>query len=242
MNKNIYFSSKEYENLIKFFKDLNYKFVFFSKNIQKKKNIILRHDVDIDITKAYEMAKIEKKLKVRSTYFFLTTSKLYNCLEETNQDLIKKIHSFGHEIGLHFDLSNYKNCSNKTIINKFELEKKILEECINSKVKFVSFHKPGINGMPKKLYYNKLLNAYNSNFIKEILYYSDSKGSWRFGTPFSDKSIFELRKSLQLLVHPVWWISKKKLTEKNNSYLLKNLLKLLNKKNYTYLQSYKKFI
>lgn len=37
MNKNIYFSSKEYENLIKFFKDLNYKFVFFSKNIQKKK-------------------------------------------------------------------------------------------------------------------------------------------------------------------------------------------------------------
>ena len=70
MNKKSYFSIKEYKKLIKFFKSLGYNFVFFSKNIKKNKNILLRHDVDIDILKAYEMAKIENKLNIKSTYFF----------------------------------------------------------------------------------------------------------------------------------------------------------------------------
>lgn len=241
MNKKSYFSIKEYKKLIKFFKNLGYNFVFFSKNIKKNKNIILRHDVDIDISKAYEMAKIENKLNIKSTYFFLTSSKLYNCLENKNQNLIKKISELGHEIGLHFDFSIYQNSYLVNLDKMFNLEKKILEDIIGKKIKCVSFHKPGKNGIPKKLNYCRLLNVYNHNFFKKILYYSDSKGIWRFGEPILDEKVLKFKRSLQLLIHPIWWISNKRLDEKGNARLLKKFMKDLYQKKYNYLQSYKKF-
>lgn len=201
----------------------------------------MRHDVDIDISKAYEMAVIEKSLKIKSTYFFLTTSKLYNCLEKSNRDMIKKISDLGHQIGLHFDLSNLKKNSFKKNEKKFDLEKRILENCIGREIKTISFHKPGINGIPKGIYYNEMINVYSSIFIKKILYYSDSKGDWRFGIPTKDKNILDNKKSIQLLIHPVWWISKKKYTSLNNSLLLKSSLKNNYSDKFNYLQSYKKF-
>ncbi len=241
MYKKQYFSTAEYKKLLLFFKKLNYRFVFFSKKVKKEREIILRHDVDIDVSKAYEMANLEKQLNIKSTYFFLTTSKLYNCLDSSNRQMIRKIYKQGHQIGLHFDLSNHTNNSKKIISKKLKLEKSILEDCISSNIKLVSFHKPGINGMPDSLYYNKLLNIYNNKFIKEILYYSDSKGSWRFGIPTEDKNIYKHKKSLQLLIHPIWWISKKILNEKNNYKLLKNHLNNSIIEKLNYLKSYKKF-
>ena len=143
MYKKQYFSTAEYKKLLLFFKKLNYRFVFFFKKVKKDREIILRHDVDIDVSKAYEMANLEKQLNIKSTYFFLTTSKLYNCLDKSNQQMIRKIYKQGHQIGLHFDLSNHTNKSKKIISKKLKLEKNILEDCISSNIKLVSFHKPG---------------------------------------------------------------------------------------------------
>lgn len=39
---------------------------------------ILRHDIDNSPEKALQLAKLEKKLSVRSTYFVLLTSDFYN--------------------------------------------------------------------------------------------------------------------------------------------------------------------
>ena len=64
------FSQKKYLELIEFFKNLNYEFKFFHNRILPTRNIILRHDVDIDIDSALLISKIEKALGVRSTFFF----------------------------------------------------------------------------------------------------------------------------------------------------------------------------
>ena len=64
------FSQKKYLELIEFFKNLNYEFKFFHNRILPTRNIILRHDVDIDIDSALLISKIEKAIGVRSTFFF----------------------------------------------------------------------------------------------------------------------------------------------------------------------------
>ena len=64
------FSLKKYLELIVFFKNLNYEFKFFHNRIQPFRNIILRHDIDIDIDSALLISQIENALRVKSTFFF----------------------------------------------------------------------------------------------------------------------------------------------------------------------------
>ena len=63
--------TRDYENFLSKFKKNDYIFKFFHQKIFKKRNIILRHDVDFDTDYALNIAKIEKKLKIKSTFFFL---------------------------------------------------------------------------------------------------------------------------------------------------------------------------
>lgn len=60
----------EYENFLSQFKRNGYIFKFFHQKISKKGNIILRHDVDFDTKYALNIAKVEKKLNIKSTFFF----------------------------------------------------------------------------------------------------------------------------------------------------------------------------
>lgn len=65
--------------------------------------LILRHDVDGSMASALRMAKIEKQLEIRATYFILFSHKLYNVFEADNFHTLKEISDLGHEIGLHYD-------------------------------------------------------------------------------------------------------------------------------------------
>ncbi len=70
-----------------------------------------RHDVDLNPFKALEMARIERDLGIRSTFFILPTSDYYGFVtrrgfvRNTGLDsLIRKIYETGAEIGIHNDL------------------------------------------------------------------------------------------------------------------------------------------
>lgn len=62
--------TKEYENFLYKFIENDYIFKFFHQKIFKKRNILLRHDVDFDTNYALNIAKVENKLNIRSTFFF----------------------------------------------------------------------------------------------------------------------------------------------------------------------------
>jgi len=236
-----YFSLKKYIELIFFFKKLDYKFKLFHDDIKPSKNIILRHDVDIDIDSALLIAKIEKKMSIKSTFFFLISSNLYNVLTHENQKKILEIKNMGHEIGLHFDFSIYQELDKHLINEKISLQKNILENIIRKKIKTISIHRPGNIGNLKKYKINSLINVYSKKFTKKINYFSDSKGYWKYGYPPALKIFSKDKQSIQLLTHPVWWNSKKNLTNKSNATQLKSVLEKLYKKNFIYLNSYKKF-
>ncbi len=74
--------------------------------------ISLRHDVDLDLSGALEMARIEHKHHMKATYFILHTAKYYGQTKKNyvrhNENIIpilQKIQDiYGHEIGWHNDL------------------------------------------------------------------------------------------------------------------------------------------
>ena len=129
----------EYENFLSQFKRNGYIFKFFHQKIFEKGNIILRHDIDFDTKYALNIAKIEKKLDIRSTFFFLIRSESYNILDPQEIKRIKEISSMGHEISIHFDPSIYKRSK---ILEGLKYERKIFEYLFNIKIKIIIFHRP----------------------------------------------------------------------------------------------------
>ena len=84
----------------------------FIDTINDDKVIIgMRHDIDCHPFKAIEMAELESKYNISSTYFVLATADYYgiygkkevyryDCMDEIYKDL----YNMGHEIGVHNDL------------------------------------------------------------------------------------------------------------------------------------------
>ena len=66
---------------------------------KETKKCLLRHDVDVSLSNALEMAEIEYSMDVESTYFVLHTAPYYG--RGNFIDVCKKIQGMGHEIGLH---------------------------------------------------------------------------------------------------------------------------------------------
>lgn len=117
------FSYDGYRSLIKIIKQHQYSFASYQNWSNFDKCVILRHDIDYDIKKSLEMACIEAEAGVTSTYFVLLTSDFYNIFSKKNTEMLQKILSFGHDIGLHFDEVRYPDC-----INVEEIKEKIIYE------------------------------------------------------------------------------------------------------------------
>ena len=99
-----------YESFISSFQSQGYNFISFNQlDLNKNSQIIMRHDIEVDIDLAYKMAIIEKDLGIKSTYFFLLCNESYNLISDKNSLIIKNIADMGHTISLHFDMSIYKN-------------------------------------------------------------------------------------------------------------------------------------
>lgn len=200
--KNKTFSLSSYKYLIKIIKKSKKPTINFDQFIDGKNGILMRHDVDFSLSKAFQIAKIDHKYAISSTFFVMLNSKIYS-LSRKNLNYIKDIILLGHKIGLHFDASLYSK-------TKFSLEIecknecKVLEELINYKINIISFHRPEKKFIGRKTKIAERHHTYMPLFIKNIKYCSDSQGKWRFDDPeelISDSTI----NNIQLLTHPIWW-------------------------------------
>ena len=128
------FTLKNYVKLLKIAKE-NFKFIKFDEKFDINEKVILwRHDIDFSPKKAFIMAEKEFELGIKSYYFFQVSSVYYNILEPQNSNLIRKIHSMGHILGLHYDAS-FHNVKNTEILEenlKFELS--IVQNIIADKI------------------------------------------------------------------------------------------------------------
>ena len=208
------FTYKHYKEAIVLGKKLGFSFYCmhdFLKEMPEKNVIVMRHDVDLSLKHALVMAKLEKSLGIKSTYFIRTRGK-FNPFEGKNLMLMKRISELGHEIGIHYELGSATvRGFKKNILN----DKKKFELLLGKKISGAALHKA------KKAHDRKLdklnaaedflqelgleYDAYSDIFIKKMKYISDSSYRWREGCMCSH---MKKESRLCILTHPIWWSDK----------------------------------
>lgn len=168
-------------------------------------NILCRHDVDLSMHEALNLARIESDLNIKATYFLLPHSEFYNLFEKSITDLVKEIISLGHDIGLHFDPLYYDIHSKQELENWLNFEKEILQKIFGVEVRVFSFHNPTEEMLRfDEWSYAGMINTYAKELKASVAYCSDSNGYWRFKRMF-DVITIEKPTKLQILTHPEWW-------------------------------------
>lgn len=89
-----------------------------------EKYIVLKHDIENKVFKAYKLAEIENRYGHRGTYYV----QAYLLNNRKNIKMLKKMANMGHEISYHHDVmdSNYGNL--EEALKEFEKNKKKFEE------------------------------------------------------------------------------------------------------------------
>jgi hypothetical protein len=175
---------------------------FFTANADSR-HLILRHDIDVSLDAALEMAAIEAALGVKATYFARVTGEFYNLFAPSGVTALRRLIALGHEVGLHFDAA--------LLDDRFEvLDAEATKECAwleslaDAPVRILSFHRPA----KSLLGYDRALagrvNTYAPRYFHDIGYCSDSRGAFHHGEPLAHAAI-AAGKALQLLIHPIWW-------------------------------------
>lgn len=203
------FSYKYYSEMVDKLINKGYMFAFFPEAeklfINDTKFVLMRHDVDIDILGSLKIAEMDAEKNVKSTFFFLIRTDLYNVFSDTGSNIIKKILNLGHEIGLHYDFSSYKKMNLNDTSKTCEKEVHVLEDWFSHSISAISFHKANdfvFKGNPKISY--PIVHTHMPLFENKIKYFSDSRGCWRHGIPIESEQ-FRKGKPLHILTHPIWW-------------------------------------
>jgi len=165
--------------------------------------IVLRHDVDFAPGYSLEMAELEHAAGVSSTFFVLVDGQFYNPLQSEVIRQIRRIHSLGHEIGLHFAVSSAVDADvGKEVA--FRLE--VLSAIAGVPIRSFSQHDP-VNagfasvalppGAPARVDASRVIHE------NDLLYVSDSAMMWRRHT---FETALDEDRNLCLLAHPHSWL------------------------------------
>lgn len=197
-----------YYKTISAFSKAGYSFLKFSPlNVNEfaQPYVYWRHDVDFSIRYALELAKADHLAGIEATFFFHLRSPIYNILSDYANTVIKEIYNLGHDVCLHFDMSNYLD---KDILSALMAEMDIFLQWYSfANSKIVSFHKIGVKAfeLEKLTLPDGIHHTYEKRYFYDVSYFSDSGGLWKRGNP-TLSSDFAERMSMQVLTHPLWWI------------------------------------
>lgn len=191
-----------YRSLLRMLDEAGYTFHSFAQPPENSV-VYLRHDVDWSPKKALRMAKIEAEIGISSTYFFLVTASFYNALSAPNRQVIRKISSLGHEIGLHFAVREYfdDDPGTEQLRERIRADQSVLKTILDDVTQVVAFHNPPEWVLNRC--FEGFTSTYEPRFFEDITYTSDSLQRWREEPPFVDHD--RLPSEVQILVHPTLW-------------------------------------
>ena len=200
------FTLTNYRTMIQIAKKNNYQFkFFFEQNDIESKVILWRHDVEFSPFISLKMAEIEADEGVKATYFFQLHAEFYNLLEKAISEIVFKIQSYGHDIGLHFD-SHYFNVTTEKDLEKYlALDTRFFNEIFNTDIKAFSFHNTNDFILScENDRYAGLINVYSKHFKDNFSYCADSTGYWRYERLADVLNNPEVHR-LQVLTHDAMW-------------------------------------
>ncbi len=179
--------------------------------------ILLRHDVEFSPKRAYDLAVVESKYGICSTFFFQISNNAYNILSEKNKERIMEIMSMGHKVGLHFHRQGSNDL--EEIKKRIQYEGDIMSHVFNKKIDRFSFHRPSDLVLENEIEIPGMINAYSPlyftftkgshdvDFIKNVKYIADSRNQWSYIAPYDSPcaEFFETYPRVQILCHPYSW-------------------------------------
>jgi len=208
------FSYSDYKEIIKIIKSTGRQ-ANYSDALHRDQFIIMRHDVEYSVERAYALAKVESSMDFTSTFFFQWTNNSYNLLSRKNRDLICDMHERGQNIGLHFALNGMTDMQEvrKQIIKEMHM----LSEMLGFEISEFSVHRPSPAVLAENIKLPGIINAYQDEFFTftenasekselAVKYMSDANHIWRYGYP-DEKNILGHDK-VQILTHPFAWTKK----------------------------------
>lgn len=86
--------------------------------------IVLKHDVETDVPRALELAKIEHKYGHKGSYYV----QAYLLRDRENIALLKQMQQMGHEISYHYDVLDSNKGDFENAIKEFESNRKLFED------------------------------------------------------------------------------------------------------------------
>ena len=176
------FSLAHYRELVEAARAGGYRFASFERAPQPG-DLLLRHDVDLSLEAAVELARLEAELGARATYFLMRESNFYNLDSAVGRETIEALRDLGHDVGLH------------AVYPRAELDPRF--DAV------LAWHNPDPEYM--KAAVEGVVNVMQQPYFDPGHYRSDSNQHWRHGCPHEDLRAgrFEW---LQLLVHPEVWV------------------------------------
>jgi hypothetical protein len=176
------FDLDHYRELLDAARAGGYRFAFFEQE-PRAGDLFLRHDVDLSLEAAVELAEVERELGARATYFLMTESVFYNLASEPGRAALDRLRALGHRIGLH------------AVWPRAELD--------NRFDRVIAWHNPDPEYMNEPV--DGALNVMQAPWFDRRRYRSDSNQRWRSGCPHEE--LAEARVDwVQLLVHPEIWV------------------------------------
>jgi hypothetical protein len=176
------FSLEHYREILRAAKSGGYRFATFTK-APEHGDLLLRHDVDLSLEAALEMAELEAAEEAVTTYLLMTRSVFYNLASREGEAAIARLRALGHQVGLH---AVYPRA---TLDARFD--------------PVVAWHNPDPEYMSAPI--DGAANVMRTPYFDPATYRSDSNQRWRSGCPHE-----ELRTGwfpwLQLLIHPEIWV------------------------------------
>jgi hypothetical protein len=168
--------------------------------------LLLRHDVDVSLERALDMARVEQEMGMPATYMVLAKAALYDFRAAPNARLVRELRRCGHEVGLHFDIEAegvMPDSPAEEIERVLMSARDELAAVLGESVPSFSFHRPIPRFLRGPLVVAEMVNGYATELMAG--YISDSKAHWREGPPLPRLMEKPAVDVFQVLVHPIWW-------------------------------------
>jgi hypothetical protein len=176
------FDLGHYRELVETAREGGYRYAYFAGE-PSPGDLFLRHDVDLSLDAALQMAELEAELGASSTYFLMTQSVFYNLSSPEGTRAVNRLRELGHGVGLH------------AVWPGAELDERF--DAV------VAWHNPDPEYMSQPV--DGAVNVMRAPYFDPDHYRSDSNQRWRHGCPHEElaRGAFEW---LQLLTHPEIWV------------------------------------
>jgi hypothetical protein len=175
-------SLEGYAKLLEAASAAGYRFAQFDREPQPG-DVFLRHDVDLSLAAAVQMAELEAAQGASATYFLMTRSVFYNLASAEGESVIAHLRDLGHRVGLHAFHPHID------IDARFD--------------RVLAWHNPDPEFMTAPV--DGLVNVMSPPWFDPEHYRSDSNQHWRHGDPTAALAAREFE-WLQLLTHPEIWV------------------------------------